>query len=70
MVVNNVSSSPVMKRYNRAMNRRLDLLDQALMDAHLVGIPCLGTFTVGGLSGADLEILGWQADGTLDAQVL
>lgn len=37
-------------------------LDQSLVDAHLVGIPGLGTFTVGGLTGGDLEGLGGKAD--------
>lgn len=40
------------------------------MNAHLVGVPGLGTFTVGGLTSADLEVLGGKADGALDAKVL
>lgn len=40
------------------------------MDAHLVEIPGLGALTAGGLTGGDLEVLGGQADGALDAEVL
>jgi hypothetical protein len=40
------------------------------VDPHLVGIPSLGTLTVGGLSGGDLQGLGGEADGALDAEVL
>lgn len=40
------------------------------MDAHLVGIPGLGTLTVRSLTGGDLKVLGRKADGTLDAQGL
>ena len=40
------------------------------MDAHLVAVPGLGTLTARGLAGGDLEGLGGQADGALDAQVL
>lgn len=46
------------------------LLDEALVDAHLKGVPGLGTLTTGGLAGGDLEGLGWQTDGALDAEVL
>jgi hypothetical protein len=47
-----------------------NLLNQALVDAHLILIPGLGTLTVGGLTGHDLELLGGQTDGALDAEVL
>ena len=40
------------------------------MDAHLKGVPGLGTLTTGGLAGGDLEGLGWETDGALDAEVL
>lgn len=40
------------------------------MDAHLVHVPGLGALTAGGLAGGDLECLGWQADGALDAELL
>lgn len=46
------------------------VLNQTLVDAHLVEIPGLGTLTARGLTGGDLEVLGGQADGALDAQVL
>ena len=40
------------------------------MDAHLVLVPGLGTLTVGGLAGGDVQGLGGQTDGTLDLQGL
>lgn len=33
-------------------------LDETLVDAHLVLVPGLGTLTVGGLTGGDVEGLG------------
>jgi len=45
-------------------------VDQTLVDAHLVHVPGLGTLTAGGLTGRDLEGLGWQAHGALDAELL
>jgi hypothetical protein len=40
------------------------------VDAHLVGVPGLGTLTVRGLTGGDLEDLGGETDGALDAELL
>lgn len=40
------------------------------MDSHLVGVPGLGTLTTRGLAGGDLEVLGGETDGALDAEVL
>lgn len=40
------------------------------MDAHLELVPGLGTLTVGGLTGGDLEGLGGQTDGALDLERL
>jgi hypothetical protein len=40
------------------------------VDAHLELVPGLGTLTVGGLTGGDLEGLGGQTDGTLDLEGL
>lgn len=40
------------------------------MNAHLILVPGLGTLTVGGLTGGDTEVLGGQANGTLDLQGL
>lgn len=40
------------------------------MDAHLILVPGLGTLTVGGLAGGDLQGLGGQTDGALDLQGL
>lgn len=45
-------------------------VDEALVDAHLKGVPGLGTLTVGGFTGGDLQVLGGEADGSLDAEVL
>lgn len=52
------------------LKKRKNVLDETLVDPHLKGIPGLGTLTVRGLSGSDLEALGGEADGTLDAEVL
>lgn len=40
------------------------------MDAHLVLVPGLGTLTVGGLTGRDVQGLGGKTDGTLDLEGL
>jgi hypothetical protein len=40
------------------------------VDAHLVLVPGLGTLTVGGLAGGDLEGLGRETDGALDLEGL
>lgn len=40
------------------------------MDSHLEAIPSLGSFTTGCLSGGNLQCLGWQTDGALDAEIL
>lgn len=40
------------------------------MDSHLESIPGLGSFTTGCLSGGDLEGLGRETDGTLNAELL
>jgi len=45
-------------------------VDQALVDSHLEHVPRLATLTAGCLTGGDLESLGGQTDGTLDAEVL
>jgi len=45
-------------------------VNEALVDVHGEHVPGLGTLTVGGLTGGDLEVLGGKADGTLDAEVL
>jgi len=46
------------------------VLDETLVDSHLEAVPGLGTLTTGGLAGGDLEDLGGEADGSLDAEVL
>ena len=40
------------------------------MDAHLVLVPGLGTLTVGGLTGGDVQGRGGKTDGTLDLEGL
>ncbi|KAB8532553.1 hypothetical protein FH972_025498 [Carpinus fangiana] len=45
-------------------------IDEALVYAHLKGVPGLGTLTARSLAGGDLQVLGGQADGALDTQVL
>lgn len=45
-------------------------LNQTLVDAHLVLVPGLGTLTVGGLAGGDVQGLGGQTDGALDLEGL
>lgn len=37
---------------------------------HLVHVPGLGALTARSLTGADLEVLGWETDWALDAQFL
>lgn len=37
---------------------------------HLVHVPGLGTLTTRSLTGGDLEVLGGETDGALDAQLL
>jgi hypothetical protein len=49
---------------------RGDLLNETLVDAHLELVPGLGTLTVGGLTGGDVQGLGGQTDGALDLQGL
>jgi len=45
-------------------------INQALVNPHLVRIPSLATFTAGRLTGRDPEVLGGQANGALDAEIL
>lgn len=52
------------------VRRGVDVLDQALVDAHLVAVPGLGTLTTRGLASGDLQDLGRETDGALDAEVL
>ena len=40
------------------------------MDAHLICIPCLASFTAGCLSRSDLQALCRQAYGTFDSEIL
>jgi hypothetical protein len=47
-----------------------NLLDQTLVDSHLESVPGLGTLSAGRLSGGDLQSLGGETDGTLDAEIL
>ena len=50
--------------------RRRVQVDQALVDAHLVAIPGLGTLTVRSLAGGDAQGLGRQTDRSLDLELL
>lgn len=45
-------------------------VDETLVDAHLIAIPGHGTFTVGGLTGDVLELLGGKTHWALDLEVL
>lgn len=45
-------------------------VDEALVDAHLVAVPGLGTLTARRLAGGDGQDLGGQANGALDAELL
>jgi len=40
------------------------------VDSHLKGVPGLGTLTARSLTGGDTEVLGWETDWALDAEVL
>jgi hypothetical protein len=40
------------------------------VNAHLVCIPGLGSFSVRSLTGGDLELLGGETDGALNAELL
>ena len=52
------------------MREQKNILDEALVNAHLEAVPSLGTLTTGGLAGGDLQDLGGEADGALDAERL
>ena len=47
-----------------------NLLDEALVDSHLKGIPGLRTLTARSLTGGDLEALGWETDWSLNGKTL
>ena len=46
------------------------VLNQTLVDSHLEGIPSLGSLTARCLAGRNLQNLGGEANGALDAKVL
>lgn len=54
----------------KSLVHRADLLDQTLVNAHLIRIPSLTPLTARGLPRGDLQTLGREADGALDAEVL
>lgn len=56
--------------YLQRKREKKNILDETLVDAHLVAVPGLGTLAARSLTGGDLEGLGRQTDGALDAQVL
>jgi len=45
-------------------------INQTLVDSHLESIPGLRSFTARGLTGGDLEGLGWQTNRALDTEIL
>lgn len=45
-------------------------LNQALVDPHLICVPCFASLTTRCLTGCDLQRFCWKADRALDAQVL
>merc|ERR1711946_703 len=51
------------------LSRALQIND-TLMNAHLVSVPSLGTFTTGSLAGGDSQNLRWHADWALNTEVL
>lgn len=63
-------SSEGRERWGGGGRNFLNVLDETLVDAHLVQIPGLGTLTARSLTGGDLEVLGGQTNGALDGEVL
>lgn len=51
-----------------SFDRRVQVND-TLVDAHFVCVPCLRTLTIGGLSGGDSEVLGRKSDRTLEGDL-
>ena len=47
-----------------------DVLNQTLVDAHLICIPGFTTLTAWCLPRSDFQTLGWETDGALHAEVL
>ena len=45
-------------------------VNETLVDLELVAVPGLRTLTARGLAGGDLEVLGGQTNGALDAEIL
>lgn len=60
----------LVRRAVRVRGSGRNVLDEALVDAHLEAVPGLGTLTTRGLAGGDLQDLGGEADGALDAERL
>eukprot|EP00357_Protocruzia_adherens_P035909 CAMPEP_0115000310 /NCGR_PEP_ID=MMETSP0216-20121206/16679_1 /TAXON_ID=223996 /ORGANISM="Protocruzia adherens, Strain Boccale" /LENGTH=136 /DNA_ID=CAMNT_0002365379 /DNA_START=473 /DNA_END=883 /DNA_ORIENTATION=+ len=44
-------------------------INNSLVDFHLETIPGVGTFSIGGLSGGDVQVLGGHSDGTGNLQL-
>ena len=71
-------SAPILKRYTfgRGVPHRPssadedDLLDQPLVDPHLISVPRLASFTTRGLPRRDFQTLCGQADRALHTKVL
>ena len=47
----------------------MNILNQTLVDPHLEAIPGLRALATRGLTSGDLEDLGWEADGSLNAKI-
>jgi hypothetical protein len=71
MLPRNTQSSPALSPALLHYSSRIaNIGGLTLVDAHLKGVPGLGTLTARGLAGGDLEALGGQTDGALDAKFL
>jgi len=76
MIICLTTSVGALRLYNSsASNSFIDLarkysLNQSLVDSHLKGVPGLRTLTTGSLSGGNLQGLGGEANGALDAEIL
>lgn len=71
-----VGAFKLWKKRQLALNQAIEedcevnILNEALVDAQLVAVPGLGTLTARRLTGGDLEGLGGETNGALDAEVL
>ena len=68
--MNEVSKLGILVNSKAARNPSSNLLNQSLVNPHLVGIPSLTTFTARRFPCRDLQVLGRQSDGSLGAEIL